>query len=175
MHRYADAQAQHTLVYNHITQLRTLIELAHATVVLGIESNLGFEAQHTGHSLQRKGLKDCCPRYEGVDNTLGMLTTNKSKEVMCTALQELLSLNRLHVSNKFMSTTMSPKEMLNRIIDEMRAFMIYVDAPRSLFVQARRTYTGEKDGHQGDAIIALQMAVLAMHCVPRPDRYDRYQ
>lgn len=121
------------------------------------------------------GLNNCCPLFEGVDGTLGMLTTHKSKEVMCNALQELLSMKRLVISDKFTSVGVSPRAMLNRIIDEMRAFMVYVDEPRTLFAQARRTYTGKLGGHQDDAIIALQMAVLAMQCFMKHDRYDSYR
>lgn len=143
-------------------------------IVLGVESNLGFESQHIVRGLKQLGLTNCCPLFEGVDGTLGMLTTHKSKEIMCTALQEILSMKRLCVSDKFTSVSMSPKAMLSRLIDEMRAFMIYVDEPKSLFVQSRRTYTGKMGGHQDDAIIALQMAVLAMQCFHKHDRYSNY-
>lgn len=162
-------------MYDHINQLRALRNLSRSLVVLGVESNLGFEAQHTIQALKRLGLSNCCPLYEGVDNTLGLLTTNKTKEVMCKALQELLTLNRLHVSDRFMSVQQSPRNMLARITEEMRAFMIYVDEPKSLFAQPRRTYTGKLGGHQDDAIIALQMAVLAMQCFLKHDRYDRFK
>lgn len=173
--RFTEAHLQHKLVFDHVAQLRNIDSVKSAMVVLGIESNLGFEAQHTVHALQRSGLTNCCPIFEGVDNTLGMLTTNKTKEVMCTALGELLSLNRLHVSSRFVSVSTSPKEMLSRFLSEMRAFMVYVDAPRSLFVQSRRTFTGKVGGHQDDAVIALQMSVLCMQYFLKHNRYDRFR
>jgi hypothetical protein len=172
---FAEAHKQQSLVYEHVKSLREIDSLQRAMLVLGVESNLGFEAQHTIQALKRLGLRNCCPLHEGVDNTLGILTTHKTKEVMCSALQELLSMNRLHISDKFMSISMSPRAMVDRIIEEMRAFMIYVDAPKSLFAQSRRTYTGKIGGHQDDVIIAVQMAVLAMQCFLRHDRYEQYR
>ena len=133
-----------------------------------------FEAQHTVHAMKRMNLPNCCAIHEGVDNTLGLLTTNKSKEIMCSALKDLLSSNRLHVSDQFMCLTLSPKAMLNRLISEMRAFMVFVDAPRTPFAQSRRTYTGKMGGHQDDAVIALQMAVLTMQCFLKHDQYARF-
>ena len=144
-------------------------------IVLGVESNLGFEAQHTIRAMKQLGLTNCCPLFEGVDNTLGMLTTHKSKEIMCSALQDLLSMNRLHFSSKFVCTGSSPREMMERLTHEMKSFMIYVDEPKSFFSKARRTFTGKMGGHQDDAIIALQMAVLAMQCFHKHNRYQQYR
>jgi len=170
-----EAHVQHNLLLDHINSLREIDQFRRSTVVLGVESNLGFEAQHTIHAMKRLGLRNCCPLHEGVDGTLGMLTTHKSKEVMCAALQELLSMNRLHTCDKFVSKSMSPRAMLSRLLDEMRAFMIYVDSPKTLFAQARRTYTGKLGGHQDDVIIALQMAILAMQCFMKHDRYTQFR
>ena len=169
----ADAYVQQKLVYDHIQKLRALHTLENSTVVLGVESNLGFEAQHMVHALKRMNLKNFVSLYEGVDSTLGLLTTNKSKEIMCTALQELLSSNRLNTFTNFMSISVGPVEMIKRLSEEMRSFMIYVDQPRSLFSRARRTYTGKMGGHQDDAAMALQMSILCMQCFTRHTQYAR--
>lgn len=167
----AEAYTQQKLVFDHIQKLRALSTLRDSTVVLGVESNLGFEAQHMVHALRRMNLHNFVSLYEGVDSTIGLLTTNKSKEVMCTALQELLSSNRLQTFTEFMSLSVGPVEMIKRLTEEIRSFMIYVDQPRSLFSRARRTYTGKMGGHQDDAAMALQMSILCMQCFLKHPQY----
>ena len=170
-HVLTEACVQQKLVYDHIQKLRALPTLKNCTVVLGVESNLGFEAQHMLHALRRMELHNLIPLYEGVDSTVGLLTTNKTKEVMCTALQELLSSNRLQTFTQFMSISVGPIEMIKRLTEELRSFMIYVDQPRSLVSRSRRTYTGKMGGHQDDAAMALQMSILCMQCFTRHSKY----
>lgn len=111
---------------------------------------------------------------EGVDGTCGLLTTNSSKEVMCVALQQLLSSNHLHISASMLCTTMAPSEGVTQLLDEIRAYMIYVDPPKSLFGKPRRTYTGKSGGQQDDLIITLQLAVLTMQIFSRSEKYASF-
>jgi hypothetical protein len=163
------------MLVDHINKLRTLHALRWCRVILGIESNLGFEAQHAINSITRAGVKHWCALMEGVDGTCGLLTTNSSKEVMCVALQQLLSQNRLQVSANLLSTTLPPREMLDQLVHELRAFMIFVDPPRTLFAKPRRTFTGKIGGHNDDVAIALQLAVITMQIFTRSNKYDRYR
>ena len=171
---YAEAASQHRLLIGHLEKLRSLPACRNATVVLGLESNLGFEAQHTVHSLKRAQLHNWVTLMEGADGSCGMLTTNSSKEVMCVALQELLSANLLHVSAQLLCTSIPPVEAMNQLLQEMRSFMIYVDPPKTLFAKPRRTYTGKVGGHQDDMVITLQLAVLTMQIFTRSEKYARF-
>ena len=77
---------------------------------------------------------------EGVDGTIGLLTTNSSKEVMCVAVQDLLSQERLHVSTEMLSISQTPREIYEQLLSELRAFMIYVDPPKTLFAKVRHCH-----------------------------------
>lgn len=135
-----DATAQHRLLIDHIAKLRTLPALKWCQAVIGLESNLGFEAQHALHSIRRAGVRNWVSLMEGVDGTCGLLTTNSSKEVMCVALQQLLSANRIHVAASMLSISLPPKEALGQMLQELRSFMIFVDPPKTLFAKVRSPY-----------------------------------
>ena len=170
-----DASAQHRLLIDHIAKLRTLPALRSCQAVLGLESNLGFEAQHALHSIRRAGVRNWCALMEGVDGTCGLLTTNASKEVMCVALQQLLAANHIHVAANMLSISLPPQEALDQLIQELRGYMIFVDPPKTLFAKPRRTFTGKVGGHNDDVAIALQLAVLTMQIFTRSEKYTAFQ
>ena len=173
--RTREASAQHKLLIEHLTKLRANIpEISNAMFVLGLESNLGFEAQHVIHSLRRHQFHNWLSLLEGVNGTPGLLTTNSSKEVMCVALQELLSQNRLLTSQRLMSLSYSPHEIYDQLSAEMRSYMVYVDPPKTLFGKPRRTFTGKMGGHNDDLVIALQLAILTMQIFTRSEKYVRF-
>jgi hypothetical protein len=145
--------------------------MSSAQIVLGLESNLGFEAQHTVHSIQRARLHDWVALNEGAQGTVGLLTTNQSKEVMTVALQELLSQNRLHLLDSFVSLSNTQGEIAKQLLHEMRRFMILVEPPKNCFGKPRRTYSGKLGGQNDDAIIALQLAILSMQIFYRDEKY----
>jgi len=138
---------------------------------LCLSSSRRFEAQHVVHTLRREGVRGWVPLLEGVDGTVGLLTTNSSKEVMCVATQQLLADNRLLVSRSLLSVASPPKEVLQQLTAEMRSYMVYVDPPKTLFGKSRRTFTGKMGGHNDDLVIALQLAVLTMQIFTRSEKY----
>ena len=172
--RTREASSQHKLLIDHMNKLRTIEELRGAQFVLGLESNLGFEAQHAIHSLRRSNFRNWIALLEGVDGTPGLLTTNSSKEVMCVALQELLDQNRIVVSKRMLSVSYAPKDILDQLVAELRSYMVYVDPPKTLFGKSRKTFTGKMGGHNDDTAIALQLAVLTMQIFTRSDKYARF-
>lgn len=151
------------------------------------------------HTLRKSNVRNWLALLEGVDGTPGLLTTNSSKEVMCVALQELLDQNRIAVSQRMLSVSFSPKEILEQLYAELRSYMVYVDPPKTLFGKPRKTYTGKMGGHNDDVVrpeclvepsnrlptpcvcvcviaqvIALQLAVLSMQIFTRSDKYARF-
>ena len=78
---FTEAAVQHALLLEHIERLRANPQLKHAKLVFGFECNLGFEAQHAIHTIQRNNVRDWVCLSEGPHGTPGVLTTNASKEV----------------------------------------------------------------------------------------------
>ncbi len=172
--RTREASEQHKLLIEHMNKLRSISEFQQAQFVLGLESNLGFEAQHIIHVLRRAQFRNWVALLEGVDGSPGLLTTNSSKEIMCVATQELLAQNRLFVGQKMLGLSRSPTELLQQVIDELRSYMIFVDSAKTLFGKPRRTFTGKMGGHNDDLVVALQLAILTMQIFTRSDKYSRF-
>lgn len=139
----------------HIKSMRNIWELKDSTAVIGVETNLGFEAQRIIHAAQTHPLRKYIALWEGPQNTPGLLTTNSSKEIMCRALQDVLTNNRLVFSSQFMCTTMPPKAAMQALVTEMKTFMIVVAAPNTPFGKPRRTYTGKSGGGQNDDMVSV--------------------
>ena len=143
-----------------------------STAVIGVECNLGFEAHRIIHKGQSINFKRWIALFEGPQNSPGILTTNSTKEIMCGALQELLSSNRINFSISFLSITLPPKQAIQTLVNEMKHFMIVVSPSASVFGKTRRTYSGKASGGQNDdAVIALQLAILTMRIWKRSDKY----
>lgn len=110
----------------------------------------------------RHGLRHFVALNEGPQGTVGILTTNQSKEIMTVAVQELITHNRLHIFKDMVSVSCSRDEILLQLYQEMRRFMILVEPPKTLFGKPRRTYSGKMGGQNDDVVITLQLAVLGM-------------
>jgi hypothetical protein len=61
-------------VIKHIVTARQIPGLENATVVLVLESNLAFEAQHIVHAINSAGIKRWVALSEGAGGSLGWLT-----------------------------------------------------------------------------------------------------
>jgi hypothetical protein len=72
--RTKDVRETHKLVIAHIARIRRITNLQDSTIVLCLESNLAYEAQHIIHSLQEAGLRKWVALQEGAGQTLGWLT-----------------------------------------------------------------------------------------------------
>ena len=187
---------QHQVLLDHIRRLREFPELRYAKLVFGLECNLGFEdqvcsmlprhhalclipaapfrVQHAIHTLQRNNVKEWVTLSEGPNGTPGILTTNQSKEIMNTAVTELLVSNRLVIWKSMVSVSMGMDDIIKDLITEMRQFMVIVQEPNSLFGKSRRTFTGKSGGETDDLIIALQLSVLTMQLFTRESKYLRF-
>lgn len=170
----AEAAVQHKVLLEHVRRLRDYKELQYAKLVFGFECNLGFEAQHAIHTLQRNHVKDWLALSEGPNGTPGILTTNSSKEIMNTALNELLVSNRLVIWEKLVCVSMDTKQIVKDLAAEMRGYMIHVDEPKGLFGKSRRTFSGKSGGETDDLCIALQLTVLGMQIFNRDTKYARH-
>jgi len=151
----ADVRETHKLVVAHINKARTIPQLEHATVVLILESNLAFEAQHIMHNLNERGVKRWIALSEGAGGTVGWLTTNERKESMCFMLRDALRVGCIGLSKHFFSNSMEKREMLKILDDEMRNFSVLVEAPKTPFGKGRKTYSGKVGGRNDDVIITM--------------------
>ena len=168
-----DPDAQHDLLARHVQTLRTIDALSRAMVVLGVESNLGLEAHHILHAMRKRNVSHVA-LYEGAQEGPGILTTNTTKEMMCTATQELLDTRRLVLSQNMVCLSTSPRDLLDTLLKQLRTYTVVVEPARTAFLKPRRTYSGKIGGHQDDVCVALQLAIMSSRIFQRSDKYKRF-
>ena len=113
--------------------------------------------------------------HEGANEGPGILTTNATKEMMCVAVQELLDTNRLVLFPRMICTSLSPREVLDTLLKQLRAYNVVVEPAKNAFGKAKRTYSGKIAGQQDDVCVALQLSVLCGRIFLRSDRYSIYR
>ena len=145
-----------------------------AKIVVGAECNLGFEAHHIIHTLRSKHVPHIA-LHEGPHDSPGILTTNESKELMCTALQEMLDFRRIVFSNTFLCLSMDQIKCVKLLERQLRTYTIIVEPPKTAFARSRKTYSGKVGGNQDDLCIALQLAILTYRMFVRHDKYSAHQ
>lgn len=118
--------------------MRKIPQLHDCTVVLVLESNLAFEAQHLMHALNANNVRRWVALSEGQGGTVGWLTTNERKEAMCFQLRDALRVGCIGLSTHFFTLTMEKREMLKLLDDEMRNFCILVEAPKTPFGKIKK-------------------------------------
>lgn len=142
-----------------------------ATAVLILESNLGFEASHILHAFEESKMPKWVALSEGVNGTLGWLTTHERKEKMMFQMRDLLQIGNFHLSSDFFSLTMSVDEAQRKIREELCRFAIIVEAPKTAFGKVKRTYTGKVSGQQDDLAVAMQLALTGLRTFYTNPRY----
>jgi hypothetical protein len=124
--RTRDVRETHKLVVKHIAGIRKIRNLEDCTIVLCLESNLAFEAQHIIHTLQEAGLRKWVALQEGTGHSLGWLTTNERKEAMCFQLRDALKVGNIALSTQFFSTNCTDAESLQQLDGELVSSSLHI-------------------------------------------------
>jgi hypothetical protein len=162
-------------VIDHCKKVREIPGLEDAILVLSFESNLAFESQHLLKAFERNNVKKWVALSEGAGGTLGWLTTAERKEAMCLQVRDALTVGSISLSSHFFSIKMDVKDALKALGNEMRAFAILVEPPKTTFGKVRKTYSGKVGGEQDDACIAMQLAVTGLRCFYTSEKYERFR
>ena len=83
----ADPGRQFQLVEDHIRRLREHVDRAGSRVVVYVERNLGFEAEHHKRALDH--LPNVTFYVDGKAQRVGVITTEDVKHAMCSLVQVL--------------------------------------------------------------------------------------
>lgn len=159
----------------HVAQIRTIKNLEGVTIVFSLESNLAYEAQHLTHAFTQAGLKKWVCLSEGAGGSLGWLTTNERKESMMFALRDALAVGSIALAASFFSITMSKQAALQQCEEELRAYSVLVEPPKTPFGKVKKTYTGKLGGRNDDVAIALQLAIQSVRMFYQSPRYSTWR
>ena len=94
---------------------------------------------------------------------------------MCLQVRDALTVGSISLSSHFFSIKMDVKDALKALGNEMRAFAILVEPPKTTFGKVRKTYSGKVGGEQDDACIAMQLAVTGLRTFYTSDKYERFR
>ena len=94
---------------------------------------------------------------------------------MCMQLRDALSVGCIALCSGFVSLSKEKRETLKTLDDELRNFCILVEAPKTPFGKAKKTYSGKISGRNDDLVIALQLAVTGLRCFYSSDKYTGFR
>jgi hypothetical protein len=129
--------------------------LRQSLVVIMVERNLGFEAEHHHRALQ--GLPGTRHRVDHTAQRYGILTTEEIKHAMCTLLDNMLRERRVSILPELFSER--PSENAARLREQMHIYSLQFKQAANNFGKTRVTLNGKVGGMKDDVVIALQLAI----------------
>ena len=129
--------------------------LRQSLVVIMVERNLGFEAEHHHRALQ--GLYGTRHRVDHTAQRYGILTTEEIKHAMCTLLDNMLRERRVSILPELFSER--PSENAARLREQMHIYSLQFKQAANNFGKTRVTLNGKVGGMKDDVVIALQLAI----------------
>ena len=151
---HADPAKQFGLVAQHIDMLRQLPGRAASPVMIYVERNLGFEAEHHKRALDY--LPGVTFYTDQKANRVGVLTTEAVKHAMCQLVVVMLQERRIHVWNPL--TSRDAKGMLLRLKEQMEIYSYQFKLGTNTFQKDRVALSGKVGGMKDDICICMQLA-----------------
>jgi hypothetical protein len=159
-----EPEKQFALVQRHIRRLREVRELVFSQVIIMVERNLGFEAEHHEHALN--GLPHTRFRVDHAARRYGILTTEEVKYGMMTLFNNMLRDQRVAFREPLLSE--DPPAARRRIQEQMKVYSFQYKQAVNCFGKQRVALCGKVGGMKDDVVIALQLAVYYSE---RPEMY----
>jgi hypothetical protein len=142
------------MVAQHIAMLRQVPGRAASPVIIYVERNLGFEAEHHKRALCE--LPGVSFYVDQKANRLGVLTTESIKHAMCQLVVVMLHERRIHVWNPLASR--DGKGMLLRLREQMEVYSYQFKLGANTFQRDRVALSGKVGGMKDDICICLQLS-----------------
>ena len=150
----ADPGRQFDLVAHHIHCLRRQPGFSASRVVIYVERNLGFEAEHHKRALQ--SLPNVAFYVDETHDRVGVLTTNPVKHAMCQLVVLMLEERRIHVRRPLVSR--DPRGMAVRLREQMEVYSYQFKTAQTTFQKDQIAISGKVGGMKDDICICLQLA-----------------
>lgn len=155
--RAAEPEKQFDLLRRHIAALRRRIHWSLSKIIVYVERNLGFEAEH--HEYALRGSDARLSFYEDpAARRVGVLTTAAVKHAMCTVTDSMLRERRIVVHADVVVTNGSLRDLLVCFREQMFTYSYSFKEAPNLFAATRCALTGKVGGCKDDLCICLQLA-----------------
>ncbi len=124
-------------------------------IVIMVERNLGFEAEH--HQRALNGIQGTRFRIDHAARRYGILTTEEVKYAMMTLFNNMLRDQRVAFREPLISE--DPVAARRRIQEQMKVYSFQFKQAVNCFGKQRVALCGKVGGMKDDVVIALQLAV----------------
>lgn len=150
-----EPERQFALVERHINNIRKVREFVLSQIVIMVERNLGFEAEH--HQRALNGITGVRFRVDHAARRYGILTTEEVKYAMMTLFNNMLRDQRVAFREPLISE--DPVAARRRIQEQMKVYSFQFKQAVNCFGKQRVALCGKVGGMKDDVVIALQLAV----------------
>ena len=161
---FTEPEKQFALVDRHVKRIKSTSEFLCSEIVIMVERNLGFEAEH--HQRALNSLQHRRFRIDHTANRYGILTTEDVKYGMMTLFNNMLRDQRVAFYNPLLSK--DPNAARRRVQEQMKVFSFQFKQAANCFGNQRVALCGKVGCMKDDVVIALQLAV---YYSARPEMY----
>ena len=140
-------------------------EFTFSQVIIMVERNLGFEAEH--HERALNGLRHVRFRIDHAAKRYGILTTEEVKYGMMTLFNNMLRDQRVAFRDPLLSE--DPPTARRRIQEQMKVYSFQFKQAANCFGKQRVALCGKVGCMKDDVVIDLQLAV---YYTDRPELYS---
>lgn len=140
----------------HITRLRNTSALWRwSRVVVYVERNLGFEAEH--HARAFDGFPGVTFRIDQTAQRVGVYTTNAVKHAACTMLNTYMREQRVNMYESFVSRDIHAVK--TRLREQLHTYSYQFKSPADTFGSMKVALSGKVGGMKDDIVICLQLGI----------------
>ena len=150
-----EPEKQFALVQRHINRIRSHDEFDTSEIVVMVERNLGFEAEH--HERALSGLSNVRFRVDHSAKRFGILTTEEIKYAMMTLVNNMLRDQRIALYANLVSE--DPQANRRRLKEQLVVYSFQFQSALNCFGKQRVALCGKVGGMKDDVCIALQLAI----------------
>lgn len=152
---YTEPEKQFALVERHIDRIRDVSVLRESEIVVMVERNLGFEAEH--HHRALAGIHKTRHRVDHQAQRYGVLTTEEIKYGMMTMLNNMLRDQRVNLVEPLLSE--DPEGCRRRLKEQLSIYSFQFKSAQNAFGRQRVALNGKVGGMKDDICIALQLGI----------------
>ncbi len=160
----SEPEKQFALTERHIARIQQREQFIYSEIIIMVERNLGFEAEH--HHRALNGLRHTRFRIDHNAKRYGILTTEEIKYAMMTLFNNMLRDQRIAFYDPLLSE--DPVAARRRVQEQMKVYSFQFKQAVNCFGKQRVALCGKVGGMKDDVIIALQLAV---YYSARPEMY----
>ena len=142
------------MVAHHVAMLRQLPGKSASPILIYVERNLGFEAEH--HKKALDSLPGVSFYMDQRANRVGVLTTEAIKHAMCQLVVVMLQERRIHMHKPLVSK--DEKGLRLRLREQMEVYSYQFKMGTNTFQKDRIALSGKVGGMKDDICICLQLA-----------------